>query len=117
MQLETLKAVLRQKGYSLTQPRKIIFGLMLNNEPQTMADILRHADNKVDRATIYRTTDLFEKLGIAHRLNIGWKYKLEVSDVFIGHHHQLHCTNSGKISDLPPNPTVETIIRSTAGRQ
>jgi len=117
MQLDTLKAVLKQKGYSLTTPRKIVFDLMLSKEPQTIGEIINRSEGKVDRATVYRTTELFEKLGIAHRLNIGWKYKLELSDVFVGHHHHLHCSNCGRTYDLPHNTMLETMIDSAAVKE
>src|ERR1700709_2400788 len=89
-------------------PRKIIFDLLLNQEPQSMQVLVHGAAGRVDRATIYRTVELFERLGIVHRLNIGWKYKIELSDVFTGHHHHLYCTNCGRMYDLPDNPMLET---------
>lgn len=108
---------MKQKDYSLTTPRKIVFELMLSKEPQTISEIISQAGSKVDRATVYRTTELFEKLGIAHRLNIGWKYKLELSDVFIGHHHHLHCSSCGKTYALPANTMLETMIDSAAAKE
>lgn len=114
MYLETLKAVLKQKGYSLTGPRKLVFEQMLSHGPQTIAEIISAATGTVDRATIYRTTDLFEKLGIVHRLNIGWKYRLELSEAFVGHHHHIHCTNCGKTYKLPHSTMLETMIDSSA---
>ncbi len=114
---DTLSAVLKQKGYSLTSPRKLIFELMLNSGPLTIAELIAKAGDTIDRATVYRTTELFEELGIAHRLNIGWKYKLELSDAFVGHHHHLHCTNCGKTYDLPANTMLETMIDSVAAKE
>lgn len=46
----------------------------------------------VDRASVYRAVDLFEKLSIVQRLNTGWKYKIELTDKFTHHHHHLTCT-------------------------
>ena len=114
---DTLKAILKSKGYSLTEPRKLVFELMLDRDPQTIAEIITRANGRVDRATVYRTTQLFENIGITHRLNIGWKYKLELSDAFVGHHHHLHCTNCGKTYDLPANTMLETMIDSVATKE
>lgn len=110
-----LKAILKNKGYSLTEPRKVVFDLLLHEQPQTMSAVLKKAGGKVDRASVYRVIDLYEKLGIVHRLNIGFKYKLELSDVFHSHHHHFYCTNCGQTYELPANPMLEAMITSAAG--
>ena len=91
--------------------------LLLNQEPQSMQVLTQRAAAKVDRATVYRAIELFERLGIVHRLNIGWKYKIELSDVFQGHHHHFYCTNCSKTYPLPANSMLETIIDSTAAKE
>jgi Fur family ferric uptake transcriptional regulator len=111
-----LKVLLSKNGASLTEPRKIIFNLLLGQGPQTMQVIARRAEGKADRATVYRTMEVFERLGIVHRLNIGWKYKYELSDVFMEHHHHFYCSNCGKSYDLPANPMLETMVDSMASK-
>jgi Fur family ferric uptake transcriptional regulator len=113
---DTLKSLLKQDGASLTRPRKLVFDLLVNQEPQSMQVLAQRARGKVDRATVYRTIDLFERLGIARRLNIGWKYKIELSDVFTGHHHHMYCTNCSRTYDLPENPMLETMIDTVAAK-
>lgn len=114
---EDLKALLKEKGSSLTSTRKIVFDLLLGQPPQTMQVLVKRAEGKVDRATVYRTMEVFEKLGIAHRLNIGWKYKYELSDVFMEHHHHFYCSSCGKSYDLPANPMLETMLDSLATKE
>jgi Fur family ferric uptake transcriptional regulator len=114
---ETLKALLKKAGYSLTKPRRQVFDLLLNQEPQSMQVLIKRAESKVDRATVYRTIDLFEQLGIVRRLNIGWKYKIELTDLFTGHHHYFHCTNCGRSYSLPPNPMLETMIDTAVAKE
>ena len=82
-----------------------------------MQVLIQRATGKVDRATVYRTIELFEKLGIVHRLNVGWKYKIELSDIFVGHHHHFHCTNCGRTYSLSPNPMLETMIDTQIGKE
>ena len=113
---DNLRVLLKKDGASLTKPRRIVFDLLLNQEPQSMQVVVKRADGKVDRATIYRTIELFERLGIVHRLNIGWKYKVELSDVFQGHHHHFYCTNCSKTYSLPANSMLETMIDSVAAK-
>ena len=116
MQYETLKAILKKSGSSLTHTRRYIFDLLWGQEPQSMAVLISRAGEKVDRATIYRTVELFERLGIVTRLNIGWKYRVELSDVFSEHHHHMHCSNCGKVVNLPANPMLETMIDTLAAK-
>jgi len=81
-----------------------------------MQVLVTRAAKKTDRATVYRTIELFEKLGVVHRLNIGWKYKIELSDVFQGHHHHFYCTGCTKTFPLDANPMLETMIDSTLAK-
>ncbi len=116
MYYKTLGTLLKKDGASLTKPRKIVFDLLLNQKPQTMQVLAGRAKGRIDRATIYRTMTLFEKLGIVQRLNIGWKYKYELSDVFQAHHHHFHCTNCGTTLGLEPNAMLETMIDTVAAK-
>ena len=113
-QSATFQSILKSAGYSLTKPRTIIFRLLLHDEPQTMAQIIARADGLLDRVTVYRTIELFEKLGIVHRLYIGWKYKLELSDQFIDHHHHLTCLRCGSVVDIEDEQHIDGFIQQIA---
>ncbi len=117
MRYETLKALLKKDGSSLTKPRRVVFDLLLNQEPQSMQVIVKRAEGQVDRATVYRIVELFERLGIVHRLNIGWKYKIELSDIFAEHHHHFYCTNCGRTYPLSANAMLETMINSVVSKE
>jgi len=108
--------MLKQKGFSLTEPRKVIFNYLTNKEPVSLSSINAALASKVDRASVYRTIDLFITLGIITRHNVGWKYKVELSDMFATHHHHFTCLNCGKIIAI--NETdLETFIDKLASRQ
>jgi Fur family ferric uptake transcriptional regulator len=117
MPYETLKALLKSGGYSVTVQRRNIFKLLLNEPPQSMQVLVKRAVGVADRATVYRTIELFEQLGIVHRLNSGWKYKIELADLFTGHHHHFHCSNCGTIYTLTANPMLETMIDSIVSKE
>ena len=97
---DTLRTILKQAGYSITKQRMLVFGLMLGQEPMLMSQLIKKADGRIDTVSIYRTIALFEKLGIVQRLNIGWKYKFELTDKFADHHHHLSCKNCGKVIEI-----------------
>src|ERR1700733_372533 len=99
--LEQLKITLKAHHQSLTKSRLLIFTALEDKEPQTMHEIVAACQGQVDRASVYRTIALFERLGIVLRLQIGWKYKLELSDDFHHHHHHLTCRQCGKTIPLP----------------
>lgn len=106
---------LRQHGYSVTQPRLLVFELLDGQEPMTMADLAERAAGRLDRASLYRIIDLYESLGIVHRLNVGWKYKLELSDQFSEHHHHLTCQSCGRV--LPINEAELEQFITALGRR
>ncbi len=92
---ETFQHMLKEQGYSITKARLKVFNALLHQEPMPMATLVERSGG-VDRASVYRAVELFERLGIVQRINIGWKYRLELSDRFTGHHHHLTCLTCGK---------------------
>lgn len=111
--LDQLKQSLQGHG-SLTRPRQIVFSALLGREPQTMAQLVVACKDKVDRASIYRTIALFEQLGIVQRLQIGWKYKLELSDTFHHHHHHLTCLKCGQTIPFDEDQALEKKLKTIA---
>jgi Fur family transcriptional regulator, ferric uptake regulator len=91
---KTVSTLLRQHGHSVTQARLRVFDALLHQEPQSMHTLVTRVSG-VDRASVYRTIALFEQTGIVQRLYHGWKYTLELTDVFADHHHHLTCTRCG----------------------
>src|SRR3954462_11461949 len=114
MQTDTLKAILKSKKASLTTSRTAVFEYLFKSGPSSVQDIVTGVAEKADRASVYRTLDLFEKTGVSHRINTGFKYKVELGEAFIAHHHHMHCLNCGRTTSLPANPLLETMIDSTA---
>jgi Fe2+ or Zn2+ uptake regulation protein len=114
MPTDTLKAILKSKNASLTAPRLVVFEFLFKKGPSGVQDIVSGVKQQADRASVYRTLDLFEKSGITHRISTGFKYKVELGEAFIAHHHHTHCLNCGNLNSLPANPLLETMIDSTA---
>jgi Fur family transcriptional regulator, ferric uptake regulator len=92
---EVLIELLKQGSCRVTKTRLTIFEQLYNQEPLSMHDLVQQSKG-VDRASVYRTVELFERLGIAQRLHLGWKYKIELTDRFAAHHHHLTCLACGK---------------------
>lgn len=98
--LDQVRQILSSKGYSMTQPRAVVFEILATNDrPITVAALIQQLP-EVDRASIYRTVGLFEELGILHRVWTGFKSKVELSETFSPHHHHFSCNNCGTIIAL-----------------
>lgn len=110
----TLKEVLSRAGYSITNARKIVFDLLLEQEPQSIHQLIIRANHSIDRASIYRTISLFETLGVAQRVYVGWKYKWELTDKFSYHHHHLSCLACGIIIPIHDDSAIKTFITKTS---
>ncbi len=107
---QLLEKILRAHGYSVTQPRRAVFKLLLSQPPQAMRDLIGRADSQIDRVSIYRIINLFETLGISKRITIGWKYKIELSDIFLVHHHHISCLRCSKIVAVKDSTVIENEI-------
>lgn len=110
----TIATVLRQQGYSVTKARQLVFNALVDSGPLTMAQLTNKVRAHIDRTSVYRTVDLFEKLDIVNRLQIGWKYKLELSDLFTEHHHHATCIQCGNVISLEEDRALEAGIRNLA---
>jgi Fur family ferric uptake transcriptional regulator len=111
---DTFRDLLKAAGYSLTAARSAVFESLLGQEPLTMHELVGRVSG-VDRSSVYRAVELFERLGIVQRLNTGWKYRIELSDKFSAHHHHLTCTNCGKtvaMKEAELEAFIEQIARS-----
>lgn len=109
-----LRQHLKTHGQSLTKPRLAVFRALCGHDPQTMPQLLANC-SAIDRASAYRTIALFERLGIVQRLQIGWKYKLELTDTFSHHHHHLTCMKCGKVISFDESTELETELVRIAG--
>ena len=111
MQAE-IKNVLKQNGFTATKTRIAILQAILAAQPATMQQLISSLPD-VDRATVYRTVDLFVDLGIAKKVSTGFKYRVELGDSFQEHHHHLTCLRCGSVIDVH-TPEIEYAIEQTA---
>lgn len=110
--IETLKS----SGFSITQPRKEVFDELCQTGPITTATLSQRCAKTLDRATVYRTITLFERLGIVNRIWHGFKSQLELSEIFTPHHHHAVCQNCGRTIDLV-SPELENVISRISHEQ
>jgi Fe2+ or Zn2+ uptake regulation protein len=110
-----LRQTLKTAGYSLTQPREVVFGVLESlSDPISMHDLYAHVSGQLDRSSLYRTIELFERTNIVQRVNMGWKYRLELTDLFAHHHHHIACLSCGMLSAISEDAKVEQLIHELA---
>lgn len=105
--MQTITDVLKQHGYSVTKARQNVFNALIDSGPLSMAQLTNKVRARMDRASVYRTVELFEKLGVINRIQIGWKYKLELSDLFTEHHHHATCMQCSKVVSFEESPEFD----------
>lgn len=111
-----LHKILKDNSLRITDARSLVFDLLWNSEPQTMNQLEKRAKGSIDRVSIYRTISLYEKLGLVQRIIVGWKYKLELSDVFTKHHHHISCLGCGRVVSIQEDKVIEKLINSFADK-
>jgi Fe2+ or Zn2+ uptake regulation protein len=92
-----------------------LFNTLQKHPALTLKELIQRT-TKHDQVTVYRTIELFEKLGIINKLRLGWETKIELSDIFRHHHHHLTCLACGKIKALEEEPIIEKRINLLAQR-
>lgn len=90
---------LRTAGRSLTLPRRLVF-TVLTHGPVTLVSLAVALEGQTDKASVYRTIQLFERLGLINRMWHGGKNYIELSEVFTPHHHHAVCQRCGGVTDI-----------------
>lgn len=111
---QKLVTVLKDGGYSATSQRMLVFKTLLGQPPISMNALNKITETTIDRASLYRTIKLFEELRIVHRVYIGWKYKIELGDMFSQHHHHASCVKCGAIIEITDETALEEAISRIA---
>ena len=108
-QLRRFRKLLKNNNYFNTRPSYRLF-LILQKYPVLSINELIAKLPQHDQTTVYRNMDLFEKLGIITRIRLGWNTKIELSDVFVHHHHHFTCLKCLRVINLAEDKTIERRI-------
>lgn len=98
---EAFKRHLRKNNYYRTRERVFLFEtLSTQQNPCSIQELVRLTQEVLDEATVYRNLEIFEEIDVTHRVYTGWRYKVELSDMFREHHHHMTCTRCGNIISI-----------------
>lgn len=112
--MKVFESILRKDNAHVTHARKQVFAALYGKGPQTMNELAAALHGGVDRVSVYRAIELLGKLGIIHKIQMGWKYKIELSDVFVDHHHHISCLGCGKVFAIHEDERIERLIAEIA---
>lgn len=111
--MDQLEKIFAKANLRLTKPRRTVFQLLQKvNAPITTGGIIQQCP-QVDRTTIYRVLETFQKLGVITIVHVGWKNYYELADPFIPHHHHLYCQKCYNAVPLE-DPEIEQFIQHIA---
>ncbi len=105
-----MMAVLEDRGYRSTAPRRAIIRILEGKQEGFTADEIGSELPGVGRATIFRTIKLLMEVGVICRLNLldgAPKYSLSR----IEHHHHTVCVRCGIVGEFRAT-TFERLLRS-----
>ncbi len=104
---ESVRDKLKNKGYKFTPQRRDILDVMLENDDKHLSTeeiymMVKEKCPEIGLATVYRTLQLLERLGIIHRLNFDdGCSRYEMAEDSEGHqHHHLVCVKCGKVEEV-----------------
>lgn len=107
--VDYLKGILDDKGFKMTNQRRIVFETLNENKhehlsPEEIYELIKDKYPTIGLATIYRTLQVFEEIGLIYKLNFDdgcYRYEIMSSDdTNIHQHHHLICKNCGKIIEV-----------------
>ncbi len=107
--VEFLKDKLGEKNFKMTNQRKIIFEILTEKEedhlsPEEIYEHIKDIYPEIGLATIYRTLQLFEEIGLVYKLNFDdgcYRYEiLSQNNKEVHQHHHLICKKCGKIIEV-----------------
>ena len=107
--VECLKDILDEKGFKMTTQRRVVFEILAEKvdehlSPEEIYELIKDRYPEMGLATIYRTLQLFEEIGLVYKLNFDdgcYRYEiLSPNSSEVHQHHHLICKKCGKIIEV-----------------
>lgn len=108
--IRRFEETLRLNDCRLTTPRRLIFSALIEG-PTTSVVLSEKLSSHVDKASVYRTVMLFERIGIVNRIWQGFKSHIELSEIFLPHHHHAVCQRCGTVMDIASTELEHLLTR------
>ncbi|MDO5713710.1 MAG: Fur family transcriptional regulator [Tissierellia bacterium] len=104
---DDVRKLLKDNGYKFTNQRWEVYRVFENNKEKHLSseevfDIVSKENDDIGIATVYRTVQLFEELGVLYRITFDdGVARYELKDTSEAHyHHHLICLNCNKVIEV-----------------
>ena len=120
--MENLKNKLKESGLKITPQRRAIINILIGHENRHLSseeiyDLVRENCPEIGLATVYRTMQLLDEIGVISKLNLDdgcIRYEINLNKSDCHNHHHLICKKCGKIIEVEDDlmDDVENKIQS-----
>ncbi|ADL51578.1 ferric uptake regulator, Fur family [Clostridium cellulovorans 743B] len=106
--MENILQYLKEKGYKLTHQRKVVLEVIIDNvgnhlTVEELYELVKKQYPDIGLATVYRTIQLLEEMGLVLRLELDHhgiaRYEL-VNEAENHQHHHLICNRCKKVTEV-----------------
>ncbi len=108
---------LRGADQRYTSGRRAIVDLLAEApRPSTIPELLARRPS-LAQSSVYRNLVVLEEVGVAHRVVTSderWRY--ELAEDLMGHHHHLICTTCGRVEDFTVSAQMEQMVEQALRR-
>ena len=105
--------LLSSKKVSITNPRLVVLGLLLQQErPLTIEQLLKLSKGKLAQSTLYRVINDLGSFGLITEFTTPENtIVVELNTEDVNHHHHIFCENCGRIIDIELDNELEDDIQ------
>ncbi|MGF7431537.1 Fur family transcriptional regulator [Thermoanaerobacterium thermosaccharolyticum] len=124
-EIDDIKESLKQKGFKLTTQRRAILDVIIENREKHLSseeiyDLVKEKYPEIGLATVYRTLQLFDELGVIYKLNFDdGRSRYELYHNEDHQHHHLICLKCGSVIEMEGDllENLEEAIENTKNFQ
>ena len=106
--MDILKEKLRETGFKITPQRRAVIDILLKHNTEHLSseqiyDLVRVDCPEIGLATVYRTMQLLDEIGVISKLNLDdgcIRYEISLNKNECHNHHHLICKNCSKIIEV-----------------
>ena len=106
--MDILKEKLRETGFKITPQRRAVIDILLKHNSEHLSseqiyDLVRVDCPEIGLATVYRTMQLLDEIGVISKLNLDdgcIRYEISLNKNECHNHHHLICKNCSKIIEV-----------------
>ena len=106
--MEDLQKRLQERQHKMTPQRRIVLQIFLDRPGEHLSaedvhGILRSNHSEIGLATVYRSLELLNKLGLLQKMEFGdgcSRYELNTTDPSAHQHHHLICIRCNKVIEF-----------------